>query len=113
LRGEDVITKATSAKGHASEPSGNLPMAIRFHLHPDVSASLSQDGTSAMVRLPDGDGWQLRASGGTLSLAESIYFGERGRVRRSEQIVMASTIEFGEATVKWAIRRVRSNGGKD
>jgi uncharacterized heparinase superfamily protein len=86
-------------------------LAVRFHLHPDVSASLSQDGTTAVVRLPDGDGWQLRASGGALSLTESIYFGERGRVRRSEQIVITGTVEFGEATIKWALRRVRNNGG--
>ena len=93
-------------------PSGNLPLAIRFHLHPDVSASLSQDGTSAVLRLPDGDGWKLRASGGTLALAESVYFGEQGRTRRSEQIVITATVEFGEATIKWALRRVR-NGGTD
>ncbi len=111
LRGEDLITMATGVKGRTPNPSGNVPLAVRFHLHPDVSASLSQDGTTAVVRLPDGDGWQLRASGGALSLTESIYFGERGRVRRSEQIVITGTVEFGEATIKWALRRVRNNGG--
>ena len=107
-----MLTKATETKGRVAAPSGNLPLAIRFHLHPDVSASLSQDGTSAVLRLPDGDGWKLRASGGTLALAESVYFGEQGRTRRSEQIVITATVEFGEATIKWALRRVR-NGGTD
>ncbi|NQV20396.1 MAG: heparinase II/III family protein [Rhodospirillales bacterium] len=110
LRGEDVITKSTTGKRGTPSPSGNLPLSIHFHLHPDVRASLSQDGGSIVLRLPDGDGWKFRASGGTLSLVESVYFGERGRVRRTEQIVIAGTVEFGEAVVKWALRRIRGGG---
>ncbi len=110
LRGEDIMTKSETGRGSKSSHSGNLPLSIRFHLHPEISASLSQDGSSAVLRLPDGDGWKLRAAGGTLSLAESIYFGERGHARRTEQIVVTGTVEFGEAVVKWALRRVRGNG---
>lgn len=107
LRGEDIVTKSEARRGGTSSHSGNLPLSIRFHLHPKVSASLSQDGSSAVLRLPDGEGWKLRAAGGTLSLAESIYFGTRGPARRAEQIVVTGTVEFGEAVVKWALRRIR------
>jgi len=110
LRGEDIIAKVETGRGAKNTHSENLPLSIRFHLHPDVSASLSRDGGSAVLRLPDGDGWKLRASGGTLALAESIYFGERGPARRTEQIVVTGTVEFGEAVIKWALRRVRSSG---
>ena len=86
--------------------------ALRFHLHPGVQASLVQNGTAVLLRLPGGTGWRLIAEGGTLSLAESVYLGSAGEVRRSEQIVVSGVIEAGSpaARVKWALKRVTKKG---
>jgi uncharacterized heparinase superfamily protein len=93
LRGEDSLT------GRAGEG-----FAIRFHLHPAVQVSLVQEGSAALLRLPSGTGFRLRAQGALMSLSESVYLGS-GDIRKTQQIVLAGHVGTQGATVRWAIRR--------
>jgi uncharacterized heparinase superfamily protein len=86
------------------EASQPLSFTVRFHLHPDVQASVQQDGDAVLLRLRTGGGWRLRADGARLSLEESIYFGGP-EPRRSEQVVLTGTAD-GPQMVKWAIIKV-------
>jgi uncharacterized heparinase superfamily protein len=108
IRGEDVLSRA-GVSGAARPARG---FALRFHLHPGVQASLVQNGSAVLLRLPGGVGWRLIAEGGTLSLAESIYLGDADDVRRTEQIVVSGALEAGAtaAKVKWALKRVPKKG---
>jgi uncharacterized heparinase superfamily protein len=93
LRGEDRLTGLPGAA-----------FAVRFHLHPSVQASLARDGSGAVLRLPSGGIWRLRAAGADLSLGESIYLGS-GEVRKTQQVVLGGTVPPGGIAVRWAIRR--------
>ncbi len=94
IRGEDVVEAATGQG-----------FAVRFHLHPAVSANLQQDGEGVLLRLPaNGGGWRLRAEGGKLSLEESIFLGGP-EPRRTEQVVLSGFAD-GVQLVKWAITKV-------
>ena len=93
LRGEDRLT------GRAGQG-----FAIRFHLHPDVQASLAQDGNAVLLRLPSGIGWRLRMQGAVLSVAESIYVGA-GTMKKTRQVVLDGHVGTTGAIVKWALRR--------
>jgi uncharacterized heparinase superfamily protein len=106
LRGEDVVE--TPEQG-AGRPPG---FAVRFHLHPAVAASLQQDGEGALLRLPSGQGWRLRANGARVAVEESIYLGG-AEARRSSQVVLSA--EPGTDTVQWAISRIHAGapGGRD
>jgi uncharacterized heparinase superfamily protein len=94
LRGEDVI-------------DGPRPVAfqVRFHLHPDVQVSLAQSGQAAILKTAGGSGWRLRIEGGAMSLADSVYLGERGRLRRTQQILVEGRHDGGET-------RLRGVGGE-
>jgi uncharacterized heparinase superfamily protein len=93
IRGEDVV-----------EAPSPQPFTIRFHLHPNVDASLQQDGEAVLLSLPVGGGWRLCAEGARISLEESVYLG--GTVpRKSEQVVLTG-YEDGPQQVKWAITRL-------
>ena len=94
VRGQDVI-----------EGPGGEQFALRFHLHPDVQAAVIQNGAGALLRLPSGEGWRLRMSGGVLSLTDSIYLGT-GAMRRSQQIVISGGLNGERTEVKWALTRV-------
>lgn len=102
LRGEDMF----------GGPDGRMVTVpdrrfiVRFHLHPTVKATLAQSGQAVLMRLPSGRGWRLRASGAGVGLAESIYLGEDGRHRRTEQIVLVGQIPLEGAAVKWALTRM-------
>ncbi len=105
VRGEDVLLQ----QGEVKKPARGF--ALRFHLHPSVQASLVQNGAAVLLRLPGGGGWQLKAQGGTLSLAESVYLGGGEEIRRSEQVVVSALLDPADsdgmvARVKWALKRV-------
>ena len=97
IRGEDAV-----------EAANPQPYTLRFHLHPDVDASLQQDGEAVLLRLPSGSGWRLRAEGAVMSLEESIYLGGAAP-RRTEQVVLTG-FQDGPQQVKWAITKVGSTG---
>lgn len=103
IRGEDVLSRSGS-----TPPRVGRGFALRFHLHPAVQASLVQNGSAVLLRLPSGAGWRLIAEGGTLSLAESIYLGTPDDVRRTEQVVVSGTLDSDviAARVKWALKKV-------
>ncbi len=98
LRGEDMVELA----GDAAVPA----FTLRFHLHPGVVASLLQEDGGALLRLPSGIGWKLRAKGARVALEESVYLG--GEPRRAQQVVLLA--EEGESSVQWAITRVSMAG---
>ena len=93
LQGEDLIEAATPQ-----------PFAIRFHLHPNVTASLQQDGETVLLRTPSGLGFRLRAEGAAPRVEESVYFGQ-SEPRRAEQIVLPGH-QDGPQHIKWTITRV-------
>ena len=93
VRGEDAV-----------EAPNPQPFTLRFHLHPDVNASLQQDGEAVLLRLRSGGGWRLRADGARMSLEESVYLGGH-EPRRSEQVVLTGYAD-GPQQVKWAISKV-------
>jgi len=93
IRGEDRLTGLPG-----------VVFAVRFHLHPAVAASLAEDGSGALLRLPSGTAWRLRANGAELSLDDSIYLGS-GELRKTQQVVLSGRTGPNGATVRWAIRR--------
>lgn len=101
LRGEDKLI-------YSGDP-GTLPQVatLRFHLHPQVRASVVQRGASALLRPPSGGVWRMRTDSG-LDINESVYFGSDER-QRCEQVVITTPLdrvrETGEITVRWALRR--------
>jgi uncharacterized heparinase superfamily protein len=101
VRGEDMLLTSSVRE----QPPR---FAIRFHLHPRVQVALNQQG-GALLRLPSGQGWRFRSAGGELELADSIYLGRRGEMRRSQQLVLRGRAEGNETIVKWALQR---EGGK-
>lgn len=100
LRGEDTLV---------SDGSGGAaphPFSIRFHLHPDVQASLLQNGAAVLLRLPSGTGWRFQSSGGLPVLEESIYVTDEDSTRRTQQIVVFETSPRSGAVVKWALQKL-------
>lgn len=98
LRGEDRLNAIGG-------PVAGLPVTVRFHLHPEVQATLAQNGHTVLLRLASGAGWRLRIDGAAVSLAESVYAGRRGRVRRSQQVLVEAAHEGEESWLRWALTR--------
>ena len=99
LRGEDTLTRAA--------PRGRLEVAIRFPLHPDCRASLTQSGDSVQIAPPQGEPWRFRAAlGGAeerLTLEPALYMGGE-TVRRTQAIVLRAAAGGAAWTMRWALR---------
>ena len=84
--------------------SRNRPFAIRFHLHPNVKASMANDGRSVLLTLPDDQKWRFSVLGANLRLEESVFLADPKGACRIEQIVTSGQCD-NEAVVKWTLAR--------
>ena len=116
LRGEDALFRPVAA-GPPDDVDVRWPFAIRFHLHPDIRASLSRDSMSALLVQPNGDGWRFRTDGGPIRLERSVYLAAGAPPQRATQIVIQGEAEpFGAGDrppnrVRWAFQRLGRIGG--
>ncbi len=101
VRGEDTLVPAPGAP---TAPSARF--AIRFHLHPDLQASVIQNGAAALLRTHSGQAWRLQVAGAALEIGESVSFAARGSARRAEQLVAAGTASAQGVSVKWALKAI-------
>ncbi len=94
LRGEDII-----------EGPANIDYNISFHLHPKVKISILHNQKSALLKLSNGDAWRLRISGADIKLTDSIYFGDDGKFKRNQQIILSGITQVNKTSIKWALRQ--------
>lgn len=96
MRGEEVLeNKAVKSSSSSYD--------IRFHLHPDVMATLTGEGVE--LRLGDIEQWIFRQKGAEITLEDSLYFGTPGRIRKNQQIKLSGITDPHKTTVKWALQR--------
>jgi uncharacterized heparinase superfamily protein len=101
FRGEDRLTRDA-----ASDPAlTGLPYVLRFHLHPSVKATLSQDGETVMLILPNRTAWRFAAKGCVIDLTDSVYLAGLPQPRRTQQIVLKGVLGRHDR-VNWAFKRL-------
>ena len=101
FRGEDRLTRDA-----ASDPAlTGLPYVLRFHLHPSVKATLSKDGETVMLILPNRTAWRFAAKGCVIDLTDSVYLAGLPQPRRTQQIVLKGVIGRHDR-LHWAFRRL-------
>ncbi|WP_439532663.1 heparinase II/III family protein [Polymorphobacter sp.] len=102
LRGEDALEPAPVG---ALKRRGPRPFDIRFHLGPDVAATPTVDGSGALLKLPGGRLWQMKARGGALAIEPSLWVDPAGQLHKTSQLVISGTTDKGAATIGWSLKR--------
>ncbi len=116
LRGEDALFRPID-DGTPDDIEVRWRFAIRFHLHPDVRASLARDSMSVLLVQENGAGWRSRTDGGPIRLERSVYLAAGAPPERATQIVVQGEAEpFGAGDrppnrVRWAFQRLGRIGG--
>jgi uncharacterized heparinase superfamily protein len=98
--GEDSLTR-TQHPGTAAAHR----FALRFHLHPSVTAALIWEGQGILLDLSSGERFTFDAGGREVLLEDSIFFAAPNGPRNSQQIVIEGRVE-GDMTISWALARV-------
>ena len=101
LEGEDRLVPAGRKKPTAT------PLAIWFHLAPDIEAVPTTDGQGALLRPNEGTGWQFRTRVGAVTVEDSLWIDGAGRPRTSKALVVTLDATESGATVPWSFRRVK------
>ncbi len=96
IRGLDRLSGAETALRLKSD----LPFAIHFHLHPEVTCRLAADSATAEIMTPEGQVWLFSANGAALSIEDSTYFADSSGPRRGLQFVLRGST-FGDTSVEW------------
>ncbi len=115
LRGEDVlIARENNGKKRfdmmfdKSRLSG-IPFTIRFHLHPDVDATLDMNGHAVSMVLKSSEVWVFRFEGPVeLSLESSVYL-EKSRLspRATKQVVLSGHVVEYATRVSWSLAKTQ------
>lgn len=114
LRGEDGLAAMTAPdrarfdKLMAELPADvGLRWSVRFHLHPDVEATIDMGGTAVSLALPNKETWVFRQIGATeMTLRPSFYLDSgRLRPRATKQIVLSATTRRYGCAVSWSLAR--------
>jgi len=104
LRGEDSLSPIRPGGGVERDAA----LAIRFHLHPQVKASLARDGRSVLIQGATTKGWWLRNDAAEVSIEPSVHY-EGGQPRRTSQIVLRGQVPVSTGgRVRWKLAAVET-----
>ncbi len=115
IAGEETLAAVSDAEqatfGRALEREGErgVPFNIRFHLHPDVDASIDLGGTAVSMALRSGEVWVFRYDGAAdLSLEPSVYL-EKNRLkpRASKQVVLSGAAMDYATRIRWSLAKAQ------
>ncbi|MDR3513104.1 MAG: heparinase II/III family protein [Caulobacteraceae bacterium] len=105
LRGEDRFVPGDEALAE------QVAVAIRFHLAPEVRASLARDQRSVLLKGASKVGWWLRNDAAEVAVEPSVVF-EDGVPRRSTQVVLRGRLRADRGgRVRWKLAAAEKPAG--
>jgi uncharacterized heparinase superfamily protein len=115
LAGEDMllaledVQKKRFDRAMDNTRLAGIPFDVRFHLHPEVDATLDLGGAAVSMALKSGEIWVFRHDGKfNLSLEPSVYL-ETGRLkpRATHQIVLSGrSVEYA-TRIRWSLSKAQ------
>ncbi len=115
LRGEDVLMARSDPDKRRfdlmfdkSRLKG-IPFTVRFHLHPDVDATLDMNGHAVSMVLKSSEIWVFRFEGPVqLDLDSSVYL-EKSRLspRATKQVVLSGVAVEYATRVSWSLAKTQ------
>ena len=115
LTGQDLLTTLDTndewqfkkALAHAGRQG--IGWAIRFHLHPDVDATLDAAASTVQMTLKSGETWVFQHDGAAaLDLCPSVYL-ENGRLKPgpAQQVVLSGRSLAYATRVRWSLAKAQ------
>jgi uncharacterized heparinase superfamily protein len=115
LVGEDILTTLNPSDNRLFDRAldqsklKGVPFALRFHLHPDVEASIDLGGGAVSLTLKSGEVWIFRQDGSAeMTLKPSVYL-ENGRLkpRGTQQVVLSARAIAYATRVRWSLAKAQ------
>ena len=100
LRGTDQLIQKGRRKVRDA-----VAFATRFHLAPDVEATLTADRMGAILRARGTPPWNFRCRGAMLTIEESLFVDGAGLAHKSTQLVIVGEMSGIGGEIGWQFRR--------
>ncbi len=98
-----------SAPRGLKSPDGGLiggAYAIRFHLHPSVTAQIGEDGRSVDLVLVNGETWRISSNAEETAIEDSLLLADQRGPQPTSQVVLSGMMgEASEVRIVWNIER--------
>ena len=99
----EAVDQFTGRQGQPLRKGGNARFAIRFHLHPSVSAGHTA-GSDILLMCGNGRSWRFICDGWDAIVDESVFFASVSGARRTTQIVLEGDVA-ATTEVRWRLVR--------
>ena len=100
VRGQDCFTRTKSNYGHIPKK-----YYIRFHLHPRLEINVTRSQKKALIKLPDGSGWEFICSEPKVFINESVYLSDKQKILKSNHILIKDNF-LPERKIKWLFKQI-------
>src|SRR6478735_6972975 len=100
IDGEDTLSPPQGARLKGADAD----FALRFHLHPAVTASRLSDARGVMLVLPNRDVWTFEALDDKVDLEDSVFLAGNDGPRRTAQIVIRQDARQAPS-IRWSFVR--------
>lgn len=106
FRGQDSIEPAPIS---ALKRRPERDFDVRFHLGPGVTATPTADGAGALLKLPQGRVWAMKArvgpGGGRVGIEPSLWVDPEGVLHKTQQLVITGRTDKAAASIGWSFKR--------
>lgn len=82
-------------------------VALRFHLHPDIKASLATNSETCLLETREGEQWRFDCPGYKVELVESIFFATLPAPKTTWQIVVHAKA-YDNPEINWALQKIQA-----
>ncbi|MCG7494910.1 heparinase II/III family protein [Thalassobius sp. Cn5-15] len=115
MAGEDLLVALEGADKQRFDKAMDqvtlqgIPFQIRFHLHPEVEATVDMGGSAISLALKSGELWVFRHDGALqMTLDPSVYL-EKGRLkpRATKQIVLSGRAMDYATRIRWSLAKAQ------
>jgi len=86
--------------------SGILNYFVRFHIYPNTKIVKTMAKNSALISLPNGEGWSLISETNNFEIEKNIFLGNKNKIINNECIFISGNIDKEIVSLKWKIERV-------
>ena len=110
IEGEDKLSAPRGLRGSVLLDGGHF--AVRFHLHPSVSARAEPDDKGVSLMLPNREVWTLSSNTPTTEIQDSVFLADARGPQQSLQVVLSGPmVDESELRIVWRLERTAESGG--
>ncbi|MDX1782463.1 MAG: heparinase II/III-family protein, partial [Thalassovita sp.] len=115
LAGEDLLVAIEPSERLAFDRAmtrsqlQGVPFQVRFHLHPEVDATIDMGGAAVSLALKSGELWVFRHDGKLKMTLEASVYLEKGRLRprATKQIVLSGRAMDYATRTRWSLAKAQ------